>query len=354
MIHARIENDDRTSSTASGTPSVSAEALDEFSALSALEARLVRLEERFEKTATYHQFRRRVFGVLASREARMRMGKSELKGAMLIGAAGAGKSRIVHEIIKEHNALTKHAGDWMFGTRILSVVVPGRSTVKETLNAILRDLGHPARGRRDEDYLSSLVMSYLKECRIAAIHLDEVQDSGRYKTKDSVDAFLKIFRNMMQHKDWPVCLIMTATPEAEHLINGDTTLQRRLKPMEMRAMTFEDDGQALRETLKNLLDDASLADPGILSLDEFIKILIHTSAGRFGVAVEMAIEAIGECLREGSDEIDMGHFADAYEMRMDCDEELNPFVSKNWSVIDTLTALQRYEEERQVKRRRKK
>ena len=50
----------------------------------------------------------------------------------------------------------------------------------------------------------------------------------------------------------------------------------------------------------------------------------------------------------------MGHFADAYEMRMDCDEELNPFVSENWKLIDTMTALQRYEEERQVKRRRKK
>ena len=194
-------------------------------------------------------------------------------------------------------------------------------------------------------------MNYFKEFGVAAVHLDEVQDSGRYKTKDSIDAFLKIFWNMMQHKEWPICLIMTATPEARQLINDDRTLQRRLKPMEMRPMNFVEDGQVLRKTLGHLFDDAGLADPGILSIDEFIKILIHASAGRFGVAVEMSIEAIGECLGEGSDEIDMGHFADAYEMRMDCDEELNPFVSENWKLIDTLTALQRYEEERQVKRR---
>lgn len=357
MIYARTETDDeieRSVSSKSETPEVNAAALQAFNAMSAIEAQLVRLEDRFEKTPTYDQFRLRVFRILASREARMVAGGGELKGAMLIGPAGAGKSRIVKEIINEHNALTTHAGDWKFGTRILSVVVPGRSTVKETLKAILRELGHPARGRRDEDYLSSLVMTYLKDCEIAAIHLDEVQDSGRYKTKDSVDAFLKIFRNMMQHKEWPVCLIMTATPEARQLINSDRTIQRRLKPMEMRAMTFEDDGQSLRKTLKHLFDDADLADPGILLIDEFIKILIHASAGRFGVAVEMTIEAVGECLADACGEIDMGHFADAYEMRMDCDEELNPFVSENWLVIDTLTALQRYEEERQVKRRRKR
>lgn len=352
MIHAPVEDDDEITEAAP-VPGVSAEALEAFTANSALAARLVRLEERFEQTATYRLFRARVFQILAGREARMGQGKSELKGAMLIGPAGAGKSRIVEEIIKEHHALTQHVGDWQYGTRILSVVVPGRSTLKETLNAILKALGHPAKGRRDEEYLASLVTTYLKLCGVAAVHLDEVQDSGRYKTKGSIDAFLKVFRNTMQAKDWPVCLIMTATPEATDLLNGDKTLLRRMRPMEMRPMTFASDGKVLRKALKQLFEDAGLAGSGILSQDEFIKILIHASAGRFGVAVEMSIEAIGACLGEESAEIDMAHFADAYEMQMDCDEDLNPFVSVNWKLIDTMTALQRYEEERKVKRRRK-
>lgn len=352
MIYAPIDDDDEITKAAP-VPGVSAEALEAFAANDALAAQLVRLEEHFEQTATYRLFRKRVFEVLAGREARMGQGKSALKGAMLIGPAGAGKTRMVEEIIKEHHALTQHVGNWQYGTRILSVVVPGRSTLKETLNAILKALGHPAKGRRDEDYLASLVMTYLKVCQVAAIHLDEVQDSGRYKTKDSIDPFLKVFRNMMQDKDWPVCLIMTATPEATDLLNGDKTLLRRMRPMEMRPMTFASDGEVLRKALKQLFEDAGLAGSGILSQDEFIKILIHASAGRFGVAVEMSIEAIGACLGEESAEIDMGHFADAYEMRMDCDEELNPFVSEDWKLIDTMTALQRCEEERHVKRRRK-
>ncbi|MFG6591913.1 ATP-binding protein [Sulfitobacter sp. 1A12157] len=352
MIYDPIDDDDETT-VAAPMPGVSAEAFKAFTATSALAAQLVRLEEHFEQTATYRRFQKRVFDILAAREARMGKGKGELKGAMLIGPAGAGKSRIVEEIIKEHHALTQHVGNWQYGTRILSVVVPGRSTLKETLNAILKALGHPARGRRDEEYLASLVTTYLKLCGVAAVHLDEVQDSGRYKTKDSTDPFLKVFRNLMQAKDWPVCLIMTATPEATDILNGDKTFLRRMKPMEMRPMTFASDGEVLRDALRQLFEDAGLEGSGILSQDEFIKILIHASAGRFGVAVEMSIEAIGACLGEESAEIDMAHFADAYEMRMDCDEELNPFVSVNWKLIDTMNALQRYEEERQVKRRRK-
>lgn len=65
----------------------------------------------------------------------------------------------------------------------------------------------------------------------------------------------------------------------------------------------------------------------------------------------MAIEAIGECLEAGGSEMDMGHFANAYLLRMDCDDELNPFVAENWKTIDTLTALQRYEEDRKRRRR---
>ncbi|AMM87225.1 hypothetical protein [Martelella sp. AD-3] len=48
-----------------------------------------------------------------------------------------------------------------------------------------------------------------------------------------------------------------------------------------------------------------------------------------------AIEAIGECLGEKRREIDIGDFAETYAVRMDCDNEMNPFWAENWSVIDT-------------------
>ncbi|PZX12828.1 TniB protein [Palleronia aestuarii] len=317
-------------------------------------AKLVSLERRFVKTDAYREFRKRVISVLEAREARLKAGKMEQKGAALIGPAGSGKSRIAEEVIAEYHALAEASGGREFGFRIVSVIVPGRATVKETLKEILRALGYPVKTSRDEDYLTQLLVHQLKMQRIAGIHLDEVQDSGRFKTSDSIEAFSKRFRNLTQDKEWPICLIMTSTLEGRAMINHDPTLTRRLRPMELKPMTYKTDGLLLRSSVEDLLIDASLDHDGLLEQNEFIKILIHASAARFGVALEIAIEAIGECLEDGSDVIDMGHFADAYSLRTDSDEELNPFVVENWSTVDTGKVLQRYEEEYRHRRRRSK
>jgi len=336
---------------------VSQEDLKAFERFGETAELLVELENNlFVKTEEYYGFRKRVFRVVEGREARLKAGRKEQKGAALIGPAGSGKSRIAEEVINEYHALTQASGGREFGCRIISVIVPGRATVRETLVAILKALGYKAKGNiREEDTLANTVMTHLREHRVAAIHLDEVQDSGRFKTSDSVETFSKRFRNFTQDQEWPVCLLMTATLEGRAMINHDPTLTRRLRPIEVKPITFKESCQQLRSALKQLLLDAKIYDPdNLLDEDEFIKILVHAAVGRLGVAIEMAIEAIGECVEDGNDEIEMGYFADAYAFRNDCDEELNPFVSENWSTIDTGKALQRYQAETQQRRRRAK
>ena len=318
-------------------------------------ALMVTLEGNFVQTDEYQKFRDRVFAVVEAREARLNAGRFEQKGAALIGAAGCGKTRMADEVIKEYHALVGTSGPRRFGNRIVSTIVPGRATVGETLKAIISTLiGTAFVANRKDDYLTNVLINYMKEAGVVAIHLDEAQDVGRYKTSDSIEAFSKRFRNLTQNKEWPICLIITATTEGRALINHDPTLTRRLRPIEIRPITFANDAIVLRKTISNLLRDAKIGDPGLLAQNEFIRILIHASVGRFGVAIEMAIEAIGECYADGGDVIDMGYFADAYEVRMGCDEELNPFVAENWKTIDTGTALQQYIEEKHSRRKRTK
>ncbi|WP_319518989.1 TniB family NTP-binding protein [uncultured Martelella sp.] len=328
---------------------------DQFDAYGKIAARLVGLEDYFVKTQTYWDFRDRIFSVLEAREQRLKHGKTELKGAALIGDAGAGKSRIAQEIIAEYHAVISTGAKRQFGSRIVSIVVPGRATVKDTLKEILRILGYPITANRDEDYLTQHVVHHMKHNGVVALHLDEVQDSGRYKTSDSIGVFIKRFRNLMQNQEWPVCLILTATPEGRALVTQDPTLARRLRPIEMRPLEFRTDGKDFRHAIRTLLERADLAPADeLLAQDEFIKILFHAANYRFGVAMEITIEAIGECLGEKRREIDIGDFAEAYAVRMDCDDELNPFWAENWSVIDTNLALQRHEVDHTRKRRRPK
>jgi hypothetical protein len=311
-----------------------------------------RLSTEFFPTAPFRDFQTRVFTVLEEREARLKSGVMEQKGAALIGPAGTGKSRMAEKVIRDFEAIAEATDGREFGSRIVSIIVPGRASIKDTLREILRQMGYPCEANRDEDYLTQRVMAQFEGQRVAALHLDEVQDSGRYATSDSMRMFSKKFRNLMQHRRWPVCLILTATLEGREFINHDQTLTRRLRPIEILPMSFSQDAQLLRNSAATLVHRAGLSDAGLFDVPEFLQILMHASAYRFGIAMEMTIEAIDEAMSEGDREIGLDHFVGAYYLRMNCDDDLNPFISPHWKVIDTTTAMDRILEQRKEELRK--
>ena len=58
------------------------------------------LSTTFFETETFKKISNRVFRVLEARDANLRRGQFEQKGACLIGPPGSGKSRMVKEVIR--------------------------------------------------------------------------------------------------------------------------------------------------------------------------------------------------------------------------------------------------------------
>jgi len=84
-------------------------------------------------------------------------------------------------------------------------------------------------------------------------------------------------------------------------------------------------------------------------------IMMHAAAYRFGLAVEITIEAFSEAMDMGHAQVKLDHFAEAYYVRTNCDDELNPFLSVHWRGIDTTRAMDRfYEEKKEAKNPRKR
>lgn len=75
---------------------------------------------------------------------------------------------------------------------------------------------------------------------------------------------------------------------------------------------------------------------------------------RFGVVMEIVIEAIGEALSEDHGEVNLDHFAEAYFFRADCDAEMNPFITDHWRGIDTASVMDRYLAEKKDPQKRRK
>lgn len=324
----------------------SQETLELMEAVRVREEIMADLAPLFIKTTPYYEIRQAIFGVLEAREALLKRDQVEQKGVAIIGLSGIGKSRMITTAIKEYEEAAPATGGRQFGHRIISAVVPGQASVKDTCYAILKEVGYPANSARSELYLINCVSEQLQHHRIAAIHLDEAQDAGRHATATARSNFAKRFRNLMQNAPWPVCLILSSTPEGKEFVNHDLTLAQRLKAIEISPTTFRDDGPTLRLAVEKLLADAGLDVRGMVAENEFMKILIHASAYRFGVAIELMIEAIGEAVSNKDQVIDMDYFADAYRLPMSCDDELNPFISEQWNAIETTVPMQRYLEEK--------
>lgn len=304
------------------------------------------LSDLFIETEVYRNIRAAIFGALEAREARLKHRQFEQKGVAIIGLPGSGKSRMIARAIAEYEQAAQATGGREFGHRIVSLIVPGQASVKDTCFAILDATGYPRNDIRTEDYLVERVRTSLEYHQIAALHLDEVQDAGRHSTATARSNFTKRFRNLMQQDPWPVCLILSSTVEGKESVNHDGTLTRRLHPIEIPPMTFKDDRLTLKFGVEKLLAGAGLDHQELVDVNEFIRILIHGSAYRFGVPIEMTIEAIGDAGANCDKVIDLGHFASAYHNRTNCDAELNPFISDHWQAIDTTLSMQRYLDER--------
>jgi len=111
------------------------------------------------------------------------------------------------------------------------------------------------------------------------------------------------------------------------------------------SMTFASDAKVLRHSVAKLLERANLEHAGLLDENEFIRILMHASCYRFGLAIEIAIEVIGEAISEGDGIINLDHFAAVYFVRTNGSDDMNPFVSENWKAIDATKAMTRWLDE---------
>ena len=107
--------------------------------------------------------------------------------------------------------------------------------------------------------------------------------------------------------------------------------------------------------MTKLLAGSGLTDEGLFSLAEFMPLMMHAAAYRFGLAVEITIEALSEALEMGDARVTLDHFAEAYYVRTNSDDELNPFLSEHWRGIDTSRAMDRfYQDTNEAKKPRKR
>jgi len=259
--------------------------------------------------------------------------RTEMRGMVVVGETGAGKTRSLRRLFGGHPALSGY-GEIGSPCPLITVSVPSPSTLKLMGIATLRQLGYElARDKKEWDVWKQ-VRFHLRERRILCVHYDEAQHVLQNKTSDEVEKIANTCKDLQLNTEWPVMTILSGLPRLVRFSHLDRQFGRRQMYLRFDTVSVASLGRTLTSIVRSYSEAAGLA-PVILEHDDFMPRLVHAACSAFGLVIEVTLDAIEEALYTSASALRLEHFEAAYARRTGCDTRFNPFLSPEWATIDT-------------------
>jgi hypothetical protein len=255
--------------------------------------------------------------------------EQEARGIIVTGETGAGKSTLLRRLLSQHPAFP---GFGVEGAecRILSLRVPSPATLKSQGLAILKATDWPTRANRPEWAIWNDVHHRLTALGITALHLDEAQNVGLNRSKEAVKQICANWTSLLQPPN-PIVLILSGVGELLDLARTDGQTFRRFRKIHLGPISAAADGDRMGDIVSGYAKLAKISPPP--SDGDLVARLIHAARSQFGVAIEIAIDAIEQALSARSTQLSISHFAAAYALREGCEIKDNVFLAPNWASI---------------------
>ncbi|WP_435164792.1 ATP-binding protein [Falsirhodobacter sp. 1013] len=243
----------------------------------------------------------------------------EARGVLVTGKSRSGKTRELQHLIQKVNEAQIMMPSGL-PARIVKCTLPARMNWKELGLKTLTALGYPGEGsRRTTNAIWQMVRDQAKRQGVIGIHYDEAQhmfsDTGNAANRVVLDSF----KAVMKEADWPLMIILSGVPSLKTHIETDHASEERkqlrflLTPVhfELIRPKAPEDIHELNTLAYTYADKAGIDfDP--LSNVDFFERLSHACAYRWGLVIEMMIEAFTICKVAGETTIGIGHFVEAF------------------------------------------
>lgn len=190
--------------------------------------RVLALRSMLSKNRTHRELDERFRYLLDRRRTELEAGViAEARCIALIGASGSGKTTAAEHLFASQPDLVFHDPH---GPRldVASFQVPSPATLKFVGQTVLETLGFELKRDKSAQIIWSMAKGHLEARRTLFLHIDEAQDLMRHQTPRELNAVVSTLKSLLQHKSWPVGLILTGTAELKTLINHDPQLARRV------------------------------------------------------------------------------------------------------------------------------
>lgn len=254
----------------------------------------------------------------------------EARGVLVIGKSRQGKSTEINRLLARFNDGSVIMPDGRPGT-FLQCILSGKITWKDLGVRILKLLNYPLIGRRSQAEIWDLVIKAAELQNVVGIHFDECQHVFTAEGKQTNQQILDSFKTLLKESRWPLMLILSGVPSLATHIAKEEQLARLL-----RTVRFEDIDLSRQTDMDELLQlTFSYAEKAGLDFDplattDFLERFAFACCNRWGLVIEMLIEAFTHCQIVGERACSVEHFSHAYARIYSTSIGYSPFTMSNY------------------------
>jgi hypothetical protein len=259
--------------------------------------------------------------------------RPEATGFVIIGESGAGKTKALEHFL-QNSAFFKGYGVKGSDGQLVRISAPSPLTLRTFGMAVLRAMYKTEREFNESEAWPRAFIQ-IRTRMILFILVEDIQHVLHQSNSDvEIQKLIDTLKILMNSQEWPVYLIMTATPEIKPFLEIDWQLRRRLKYVEFKPIDAVADYDHLTTAMANYGNEVNVSVV-ITRNREMLARLCHAANYQMGYAFEIFVDALLVCIGDRRRKLTIDDFADAYSDRSTEPLLLNPFLADDWQSIDT-------------------
>ena len=258
----------------------------------------------------------------------------EARGLLVTGPSRSGKSTEIRKLLSEVNS-----GDTMMPdgrpAKIASVILKGSLTWKDLgMYTLHNGLKYPATGRLTQREVWERVVLQAKLQGVVGIHYDECQHIFPQQSGDSSAKILDSFKSLLKQSEWPLMLILSGVESLARHITQEEQLAYLLRPLAFSEISMANKGdQSELHTLCHAYAQKAELDLGGLPSHDFYNRLAIAGAFRWGLVIELLIDACILALSKGRAELSVSEFCQAFTDATGLRPGYSPFLIDDYEVL---------------------
>jgi hypothetical protein len=257
-------------------------------------------------------------------------GRFEARGIVVIGESRQGKSTEIEKMLKAFNDGTTIMPDGR-PAKIVSCLLSGKVTWKDLGVVILEVLGYPIRGHNSQTEIWSKVRKYAELQGVVGIHFDECQHVFTAADTATNQKILDSFKSLLKDHNWPLMLIFSGIPSLATQIKKEEQLDRLLRVVRFDGIDLS--RSADKEELLHLFfsyGDRAGLEIEDLATQDFLERLSFSACLRWGLVIELLIEAFSLAAFTSDKTCTINHFSEAFSKISGFPKGYSPFTLKNY------------------------